>query len=236
MSAARHEAAHAVAVYLFDLADVLRPGGAAIRQDGGGAVILDRPEYTARDCLLSSEAVEVIPPCRLAIAVAHERPDLAPAILLFLVAGYGATPETWRGRIVDTAYVRVSPDLATARQIIMDLAGGDSWAVYSFASEAAFDSLLRAVEWAALPHVRTMIDAAAAYLEAHGAASWLELETIFFATAETSRGGTLATSAAVPGVCPVEGTALGTATANPPAAVVALVAENKTEQNEVNRK
>ncbi len=228
MNAARHEAGHAAALYLLDLAGVLRPGGAAIRQAGGGALILDRPDYTAADCMRSADAAGEIPPCRLAIDTARERPELAPAIMLFFLAGYGATPDRWRGDFWESVAVRTSSDFATAREIIIDLAGDDCEAVQCFASQTVYDALGRAVEWAALPHVRTMIDAAAAYLEAHGAASWLGLETIFSATAETSRGGTLTASVCTPDENPLAGAESGTMAGEAPPAAVGSQAPHDT--------
>ena len=181
MNTCRHEAAHAVAIHLLNLTDTLRPGGAAVRADGGGIVALDcgdvgavkmRARAAGTDC--NSDE-----PCAPAVAAARERPELVPALILFMLAGYGANTDHWRGDLGRTIVVRMSSDSATVRQIIMDLAGSTGYAAQDLASESTRDALDRAAAWCALPHVRTLIDRAAAHLEKNGAASWSELTTIF---------------------------------------------------------
>lgn len=243
MNACRHEAGHAVAIHLLSLAPILRPGGAAVRADGSGIVALDRANTTA-DAMATLAArladCKGNEPCAPAVDAARARPDLVPDIIMFMLAGYGAEAETWRGEFARTICVRTSPDFNTARQIVMDMADTTGYAAQVFASEAAREALDRAADWAALPHVRALIDLAAAHLEAHGAASWTELENIFSMHTDTARGGTLTASACVAGKNPLAGIMSATVADVAPSAMVesqrAKWTENKPQESEGYRK
>ncbi len=239
MNAARHEAAHAVALYLFGLADVLKPGGVAITP-GGGITSLDSPPMTSASLAAMAARVEEYQTekpglilCAVTIEAARARPDLAPAIIMFELAGHASEADDWRGDFAQTIIVRTSSDFGTAEAIIADLLAFDGWLPDEPVLQATRDALDRAAAWAELPQVRRLIDAAAVHLEQHGAATWSELEQIF-ATVETSEGETSVISAAVPGTCPVIRAALGAVAGfAQPATAKNLRAENSTtERNE----
>ena len=234
-AAAIHEAGHVVAIHLFGLADVLRPGGAAVKSDGGGIVALDctgTPDMAALaarcDCTDPS-------PCEPVLTAARGRPDLVPDLLTFTLAGYGATPETWKGNLAKTIDVRFSSDCATVKSILLDLLGVADYEARDFAAEHARDALDRAAAWAAQVHVRALIDRVAAHLAAHGAANWAELEAIFSANTETSRGETLAPSVCAPGESPLAGATLGTVAGQARPAAVEIQAHNQRTQTKEKR-
>ena len=181
-NAARHEAAHALAVHLLGLADILRPGGAAITSNGvGGVTALSCDTMPSPSGLirLADRLCNGTEPCEPAVTAAREHPALVPELLTFIMAGYGATVQEWRGDFGETIIARTSSDFATARAIILDLLGSDNWPAQSFASESAFDALERAATWAKQSHVKEQIDRGAAHLEEHGAATWTQLQTLF---------------------------------------------------------
>jgi len=228
-TAAKHEAGHAVAIHFLGLTEILRPGGAAITSAGGGIVALDCEKIPDMLALVKRVDCNSDVPCEPAVTAARQRPDLAPALILLILAGYGATPETWQGDFSRTICVRTSSDFNTAKRIIVDLIG-ECWIVENIASEAARDALDRAVNWAAQSHIQAMIDRVAAHLDAHGAATWTELEKIFYANTETSRGESLAPSVFVPGETPLAGNDLGAvAGSGVPAAVLSSCAKNKLQ-------
>jgi len=184
MSAAQHEAAHSVAIHLLVLQDVLCPGGAAVHGANGIITLGASTPPTPGDLAAILERVTAaVPVCTLpVIEAAREFPHLVPDLLMFLLAGYGAEARDWRGDFSKTITVRTSSDYATARQIILDLFDFTGMTAETMASEIVFDALERAVDWASQPHARALIDAAAAYLAEHQAATWAELLTIFTQT------------------------------------------------------
>jgi len=191
-----HEAGHAVAIHLLNLADVLKPGGAAVRKYGGGIVALDCTSTIDMAALMVRFDCGDTSPCEPVVMAARERADLVPKILMFLMAGYGATSRSWSSDFETTVQVRRSADFETARKIISDLIECDGWTIDNYVSEIIRDVLDRAVLWTAQPHVRELITAVAAYLDKNGAATWAELQTIFSSHTESAGGETL-----MPPVC-----------------------------------
>lgn len=228
---ARHEAAHAVAIHLLGLADVLLPGGAAVKADGGGLVALncasvpDMAAVAARmDCRDNS-------PCGPAIEAALSHPDRVPALLCFVLAGYAATSENWAGDFGRTIVVRTSSDFNTAREILAGLLGGSGLFIDTFVSEQAREAIDRAVEWTRQRHVRTLIDAVARHLEAHGAATWPEIESIFSTTIDQATRETVSGLMAGP-VCGLESCTPGAVEDGRPSFAAESLARYETINND----
>lgn len=211
MTAARHEAGHAAALYLLDLGAVLQPGGVAVDATGAGIIALGCPTGTVdaaarlriTDCASTA-------PCSPVVEAARRRPELVSALLTFICAGYATEAATWRtaGWSAVVA-VRTSSDLATARQILMDMLPDAGWTATNFASEAAADVLDRAEVWAARPEVRRLVDAAAELLAANGSATWTELQTLFSGLKPAAACDSAATGTGTLGAAALAGGASG---------------------------
>ena len=237
MTAARHEAGHAVAVHLLDLADVLKPGGAAVTPGGGLMALGQSADMTAEQLSALAARVEDYQAdtrkpilCLVAIEAARARPDLGPAILTFMLSGCAVECREWRGDFSRTITVRTSSDFRTARQMILDLFDFTGLAAESMASEIAFDALERAVEWTSQSNVQELIEAVAAYLAEHHAATWAELQTIFSSHTESVRGETLTPPVCVSSESPLAGTKLETVADIAQSATVGNSAPNSNEQ------
>jgi len=210
--AAKHEAGHAAALHIKGLVTVLRPGGCAVFGQHGIISLAASLPPTASDLSVLLERVAKAVPVNTSpvVEAAQERPELVPALLVFLLAGFGAEAEAWNDDFAGTIAVRTSSDFSTARQIIMDLVGDTGWVAQAFASEAVREALDRAAAWSKQPYVQTLINAASTYIFAHGAATWAELETIFSATAGNEPFDRGSAPEAAPGESPLIGVTPGT--------------------------
>lgn len=186
MNAARHEAGHLVAIHLLGLADILRPGGAAIAGQKGIVTLAATSQPTASDLSALMARVANAAPVSTApvVEAARQHPELVPALLTFILAGYAAESASWSGDFGRTITVRTSTDFTTAEAIIAELLPYPGWLPECPVLSAARDALDHAVEWAAQPNVRAMIDAVTGRLDASGAITWAELQT-FLASVET---------------------------------------------------
>jgi hypothetical protein len=137
----------------------------------------------------SDDKVKATPAlCGTAIEAARTHPQYAPRIVQFLLSGSAAEASEWQGRFTETITVRLSADYRSAVEILIGLIGSRGYTAESFASEAVYDALERAVLWCNRPDVRPLIDAAAAEIEDRNAVSWPELQTIFRARKPAALG------------------------------------------------